>query len=781
MLRRPFCGMAVGLLLGILTAAYENMFLPAAVGMVCIGLAAVVRIRKRYSEEKVSSRTMLLRLGLIGAAFFLGGCRYTAETAKRETYFPYLKDGMQLSVQGELAGKEMRNGQYIYELTSCMIGLNPNSNKYPVSCNRILVYSDTDEFSIGEILVLDGKIELWQSAVNEGNFDAKSFYEARKIDFKVKNAQVHAVYGKKSRWREGLWQLRLRVKQVYASVMNSREGGILTTMVLGDKELLGQETKKLYQVCGLSHILAISGLHISVIGLSVYQLLRRLRLGFAGAGILAGGLMYAYGTMAGMGTSVKRAVFMFLLMLLAQVVGRSYDSLNALGAAAVILLWSNPALQRDAGFLFSFAAVIGVVWVGKGEGKSSRLLSGCAIQFVTLPLLAWYYYEIPIYAAAVNLLILPFMGVLLALGAAGGIIGLFSEPAASFLLFPCQKFLEGTEALCSIGASLPNAMLITGKPAFWKMAVYFFGLAVLTLVRHCRERRKRRFVAGWTLGGVLLVAFLFFPFRGGFELDILDVGQGDAGFIRTENGHCIFVDGGSSNVQKVGEYRILPFLKAKGIRQIDYWFVSHTDQDHISGLKEILQTGYPVKQLVFAEKIVQDEVFAELVQLAEIQKTKLLFVNTKDTLHLGEASIRILFPYEESSDKNAGSLVFCYEENEFSGIFTGDIGTAEEKKMLSLGAVCEVDFYKAAHHGSKNSNSKEFLSTLNPAASAISCSLTNRYGHPGEAAVEHMKEAGSKVVCTMNAGQIKLTREGELCFVQKYLEPLDVFCFSVVE
>lgn len=868
MLQRPLCGMAAGFLLGILAAAYqENHIFPAVAAGSVIYLCCMIfgrragalcREKNRNPAEDVRRGTgqLVLRLALCILMFFLGRSQYVREQEVRGAYLPYLEENMQLSVQGRLSGKQIRSNQYIYELTSCLIGPYQNelSKKVPVSCNRILVYSDSDEASIGEILCIDGTVILWKNAVNEGNFDEKSFYEARKLDFGLKDIHIRGTYGKESRWREGLWQLRLRLKEVYRNAMEPEEAGILTTMTLGDKELLGTEIKRLYQVGGLSHIMAISGLHISVIGMTFYRFLRKRGLGFTGAGLLAGSVMYAYGTMAGMGTSVQRALVMFGMSLGAQILGRGYDTLNALGAAALFLLWGNPYLLWDAGFQFSFAAILGVAWVGSCvtyAGKESQAapvqeekpsawrmlakfadqlsVSG-AIQLATLPLVAWYYYELPMYAVVLNLLVLPVMGVLLSLGIVGGFAGLVSMHAADILLFPCEKLLAASSFLCSFFGKLPGAMWITGRPGLWRIVIYYGLLAGATLLAY-RRKRKRAAQTGSLTGKIdsgnrkdtgvsefcgpekdgkmglfpggghrlavclLLFALLGAPARSGFELDILDVGQGDAGFLRTKQGYTIFVDGGSSNVGKVGTYRILPFLKYRGIRGIDYWVVSHTDEDHISGLREVLEEGYEVRHLIFSRGIVQDEKYRELLALAEQKDVEILYLNAGDVLHLGEAKLSALFPLVEEGaaentvgmgesgvgensgekiavDKNAASLVVWYEEGDFSGIFTGDIGSTEEKKLLEiLEEMCasgkiggmEVDFYKAAHHGSKYSNSEAFLMALKPRIAAVSCAKKNTYGHPGAEAVEHMEEAGSTVFYTMDAGQIKIMQgKGEI-------------------
>lgn len=787
MLRRPFCGMAAGMGLGIWAAACDKpVLLAAAAGMLLAGAW------KHKGRAGIYMLFMLIML-------FFGWRHYREESAYRETYAACLEDGKQLTVQGKLSSKEWKQSYYIYYLTSPVMGIVSENQKgmNMVSCNQIMAYSDSDDYSIGETLILNGTIELWQQAVNEGNFDAQSFYAAQKIDFKLKDIEVKAVCGKANRLSEGLYQLRIRLAGVYRQAMQEYDSGVMTTMVLGDKSLLAQEVKELYQSAGIIHMLCISGLHISVIGMSLYRLLRKCRMGFWKAGIAAGILILCYGNMVGMGVSVQRAIGMFLLSVFAQAAGRTYDSLNALGILAVMLLWDNPFLLFHAGFLFSFAAVIGVVWIGKrmgGEkGFCENIGSGFSIQLATLPLAAWYYFEIPVYAVFINLLVLPFLEILLAFGIAGGFLGLLSIDAAKLVLLPCHLVLWGYQKVCLFSGRLPFAVFVTGRPGLVRMFLYYGMLILWTVFRLWREKKRekerslRERKNAWLLlcrnlvCGLLLLCFLFYPSDSGFELDFLDVGQGDGSFLRTEEGYTLFIDGGSTDVKSVGKYRILPFLKYKGIRKIDYWFVSHTDLDHISGLQEIIELGYPIGYLVFSEVIEQDEAYQDLVRSAKEQKIPLLFLGKGDILHLENAAVTAVYPECSSGDKNGDSLVLRYEEGAFSALFTGDIGSEDEQKILSSQELYPMDVYKAAHHGSKNSNSRDFLERLSPMISVISCSLTNSYGHPGKEAVGHMEQAGSSVFYTMYAGQIRITREGEQMIIRKYLEPLEVYRYPVLK
>lgn len=780
MLKRPFCGMAVCFLSGILIAAYakENgwcLWFSASALLVC-GMCMV-----KYSKGDV--HRMRFRICLCVLMLLQGCGQYARAQIKRDEYLPRLYDGARLTMQGAVTEKQYRNGQYIYQMTSCYFKSNQSEvmAQELIPCNQVLAYSDSDAVSIGEILVLNGTVKLWEGAVNEGNFDAEAFYSARGIDFRLMDVEITGRHGRISRWREALLRLKLGLRQTYSDLMSEDVCGVIVTMVLGDKTLLTTETKQLYQTAGLSHVMAISGLHISIIGMGLYRFLRSRGLGFVIAGIPAGMVVYLYAVMAGMGTSVCRSVGMFALLLLAQAIGRSYDSLNALGLLALVLLWRNPFLLWDAGFLFSFAAVIGVTWVGgcvSFEGTAHEtikktLFGSGAVQLMTLPLVAWNYYEVPPYAMLVNLLILPLMGSVLGFGIAGGFAGLVSVKAGALLLFFCEKLLKCIQSVCIVCAGLPQNMIIAGRPELWRILCYYAMLLVLTFAAYRRTEkgvRKISSLRAFAAASVLLV-LLFFPIRQDARVDILDVGQGAAVFLRTDSGHTVFVDGGSTNVSRVGTYRILPFLKYNGVKKIDFWMVSHTDEDHISGLREILEAKYPIGHLVFAKGIVQDTVYQELLTLAKENGTKLLYLTAGDVLHLDEAKIHVLHPAaqtiqtEKAAEKNGASLVFVYEEGEFSAIFTGDIGSEQEQALCAVlkaayeeGKIADrsLELYQAAHHGSSNSNSQEWLALLKPQISVVSCAKKNNYGHPGAEAIRHMEEAGSEVFCTMEGGQVSL-------------------------
>lgn len=207
------------------------------------------------------------------------------------------------------------------------------------------------------------------------------------------------------------------------------------------------------------------------------------------------------------------------------------------------------------------------------------------------------------------------------------------------------------------------------------------------------------------------------------------------------------------------------------MKQIDYWIVTHTDADHISGLVEVLEADYSVQNLVFSDRIPEDEAFTELTALAKNHGCNILKVRQGDAIRDKSMSLQCLFPDTDygESEKNALSLVMEYEDSSFCGIFTGDISEKEEKYLLSRADVTAVDFYKAAHHGSRYSNSESFLKQLSPSVTVISCGIHNRYGHPSADAIDHIEQTGSEIFYTMHSGRIRLRHPGGNLVADTYL------------
>lgn len=667
------------------------------------------------------------------------------------------KDGTFVERTGQVYKKEYKNGTLV-----------------------LFVEGETDCFlcyikegsppKLGSYINVRGSYESFQPSTNPGQFHQKRYYQILNLDYSLKNAVIiketkeydmikESLYGLKNKWAEG-----------YDKALPEKEAGIIKAMVLGDKSRLDGDIKNLYKQSGISHVLAISGLHISLMGMGIFKLLKKVEIPLIPTAIVSIAVVVFYGMLIDGGTSSFRAIFMFFLYLTAKIIGRTYDMLTAMSLAAVILLMEQPLYLYHAGFLLSFSAVMGIGLLYpvledmlpekyRKNPVIKNFLGSVSVSFFSLPILTYYFYEFPVYSLLLNLLIIPLMSILLPVSVLGGLIAVFAPVMGRVLLFPCRWILMLYEALCDTISNLPCHSFITGQPKPWQMGV-FYGILFIIIAFHKRKSRKKKM----TIMLFAVSAFILcFRIQNNTEIIMLDVGQGDSIFVREEGGNTFLMDGGSSDVSKVGTYRILPFLKSQGVREITYAFVTHPDSDHYNGILECLEQSresgifiryLAVSHLAFKK---QNEAYEKLFMAAKKAGTKVVCISDGDMLKYNKITLTCLYPQKDSmpDDSNGESLIFLMEVGEVKMLFTADAGIEEEQQIISK--LPKIHILKTGHHGSDSSTGTELLQAAAPDTAIISCGKDNSYGHPGKETLKRLADANTRVYVTAEAGAIKIT------------------------
>lgn len=700
---------------------------------------------------------------------------------------------------------------------------------------RILCYVEEGrEPRLGSYVLVSGDVACFSQSRNPGGFDQEMYYRIQNIGFAMKKVEILAESNTYSRYREGLYQFRRRMEQVFDQTMSEKDASIMKAMILGNKAELDKESKQLYQKSGISHILAISGLHISLIGMGLYKLLRRVRIPAVLAAVAAVVVMIMYGDMVGSSASAFRAIFMFVLKMGAEVLHRTYDMLTALAMAAVGILLEQPLYIYHAGFLLSFGAIVGIgcmyevlktdtkqMQINKKLQKRSEwirnlcwnrikesLLGSGSIFLIHFPIMLSVYYEFPIYSFLLNLLIIPAMSLVMGLGlgcmlagsAGAGIgcmlsgnagvglgymqagsagVGLIGEGVAQVLAFGCQVLLRIFEMLCEGSMALPGACWIVGEPAVWRIIVFYGVVLLLVMVhRYCKYVMKGKLCLPlfmkmvWILAAVTLLTQKTYS---GLTITVLDVGQGDCIWLETNTGHHYLIDGGSTTEDKLAEYTLVPFLKQTGTSVVDAVFLTHLDKDHTSGVLELLEgeCGIKVHKVVIAKAAIRDEAYEEMAALCREKGVMLVHAEAGDKLCDGKLSLEVLHPSADymTDSRNAYSLVMKLEYGDFHALFTGDVEADGEMLVAeALPEDWECHLYKVAHHGSRNSNTLELLEQIEPKLAIISCEEDNSYGHPHAETLERLAEVGSKVMVTKDCGAI-IVEVGKDMKVQGWVLP----------
>lgn len=681
---------------------------------------------------------------------------------------------------------------------------------------QLLVYGVSENMQIGDFVRVAGILCEPAAPSNPGGFDMQSYAWSRGVDGFVYNPKCHVLDSSVAerkftlqslylRWKNTIYQLRTYLTEKLYLLMNRDVADIYAGMLLGNRKNIDAELRKLYQMAGISHILAISGLHVSLLGLGVFRLLRRtgMRLSWT-AGLSVLWILF-YGELTGWGFATIRAVVMMVIVLGGVCLGRGADLLTGTAVALLVMLIGEPYRLLDGGMLLSFAAMFGVAfgqYVLKRLKKIksiirmrkkkrfcyvlfSSVIMSVSLQIVMAPVIAWIYYVIPVYSVIVNLIVIPLLTPVLLCGVFSLVIGCVNPVCGRMICMPGEYILRFYTWLCEHTVRLPGHSITVGKPEVWLIILYFilfFLLVYLTTEKPQRKMRewlyRKRHVwydrKNWCKGVVICLCCI-----GGFagaglyklyryslceQVTFLDVGQGDGILIRTETGTNLVIDGGSATQDRLGEYVLLPALQSLAMARVDYWFVSHADTDHISGLLEILKagelSGVQLKNLVVSANAMQDEKMRELIDLAEGQGIQICYMDMGDYVTDEESFlIRCLHPDGAfvAEDKNEASLALEYQSGKFCMLFTGDMGTEALRYMLEEemdGTQRWYDVVKIPHHGSKYSYLEALYDMTDVVV--ISCGANNSYGHPHAEVLKRLEEHGTEVYRTDECGAIKV-------------------------
>lgn len=436
-----------------------------------------------------------------------------------------------------------------------------------------------------------------------------------------------------------------------------------------------------------------TGVHVAIIGMTLYGFLRKLRIGRLISGTFSIAIIILYGIMTGMSSSTERAVIMLILSIAAEYFGRKTDAPTSMGFAMIIMVLGNPYVILDAGFQLSFAAITGVTVVApqlrkllrmfkrfikeadeKKKQKHKKIMSlrkmiiklidalvvGIASFITTTPVIIYYYYQFPPYSILINLIVIPLVSLIVGGSILVVLTGLFFTGAAVVMTYPVRLILFGYKYLCIFASGLSGASVLVGHISIGMVFVYYLSVvlifAILRMIRIGKTEREGP-ILYLMLATVLFLTVVYevYSYDKSLKVVYMDVGQGDGVLLRTSGHGGILIDGGSSSNKRVGEYVMVPVLKYYGVSEVEYAFVSHGDVDHVSGLEYLLneeQSGVHVVNLVLPEYGDQDAL-QELKSEATANNVNIIYMKPGDNItynhqHAETINIECLYPDEEA-------------------------------------------------------------------------------------------------------------------------------------
>lgn len=574
----------------------------------------------------------------------------------------------------------------------------------------------------------------------------------------------------------GVHRLRHTIREGFARELGAKPyGGILTALVIGDQRSVDTSLWKVFSRTGTTHLMSISGLHITmvagVLGFLVNWVWRRfprlcLRMPAQQAGLLAAWLAaLVYGLMAGFGIPTQRTCLMLTVAVIALFSGRR------IGTGA-ILLWAlagvvifDPWAVLAPGFWLSFGAVAALIWVSlhrPGEGGGWRGVLGAfgrtqwAATLATLPILIWIFQQFPLVSPLANLVAIPVVSFIITpLALLGGLLiwipGLPLLNLAHWLLSGLMWLLEWM-ALAPLWQP--------PMPPPWALILAVLGIPLLLMPRG---------VPGKGAALILFLPLIFWPRAwpepGTLAVTVLDVGQGQAVLLET-SGHTLLYDTGPAlGSGDAGQRVVLPFMVGKGISHLDMLVVSHQDSDHAGGLDSI-RAGTSIGKLVSSMPDLKGGEVCARGRSWEWDGVQFEFLHPEpDTVLKGS---------------NADSCVLRVKTASGRLLLTGDAGVKEEKSMLSRSLPdLAAEVVLVPHHGSKSSSSLPFVAAVAPDMALVSAGYRNRYGHPKPEILARYKDVGSQIWRTdkdgallLNFSQGKVSIEGWRQLERRYWQGL---------
>lgn len=460
---------------------------------VLLVLLSFILLLFKNREQKIE-KVMLMTLSL---CFMVVGYLITeGELSKKKSIDEM--NGQTIVVNGEILQITDTKYGFRYKIKTTIENLAENNKRNLKKIKDVNLIFETKEelsVSIGNNVKCKGIINRFDKARNKGNFDSDKYYQSLGMYGEIANCSVEITSNETNLIKQRLYDLKKsytrQLKKIcndnnvgVFKICNLENGGIIQGILLGNKNDINDDIKSLYQMNGISHILAISGLHISLIGLFVYSLIRK-KLKFIPAAFFSISIILLFSMMTGFGVATVRATIMFIMKILGEVLGRKNDRLNSISLALLLIACSNPMAIINSGFQMSFMAILGANFVWKitekfmdikGKMWSAFGFSLC-ITIVMNPIIAWNYYQIPMYSVLLNLIIVPLMGIVIA----SGFVGLYSSYLfviiGKITILPACLIIKMYGLLCTIVEHIPFYNMICGKPNIFVVIIYYCTIA----------------------------------------------------------------------------------------------------------------------------------------------------------------------------------------------------------------------------------------------------------------------------------------------------------------
>ena len=735
---------------------------------------------------------------------------------QNQKYESYYKDGEEIKVEAiVISDAQEKEYNYVYKIKILCVD---NNDKYKNTYLYLKTSKkSTEKLKYGDKIEVKGSFTETSSQRNYGGFNYKEYLKSLKIYGTIKANQLKVLSGD---CLNNIFNLANQVssmmKQKINSSMEETQAAIIKGIIFGDSSDIEEEIQENFRISSISHVLAVSGMHVSYLVIGIQLLLKPI-IGKRKTRFITIVFLIFYMFITGFSPSVVRASMMSILLIGGEVLYRKNDIWTSMAISLFLILIYNPFLIENIGLQFSYIGTIGIMilhksvfsflknikiknkkWKYKFNRKAIFFISKIkeilavtlSAQLAIFPIMIYHFNLFGVYFLISNLLVSVIIGPIIIFSTIFIVASFIFNPISKAICIVLKLLIQMLIIISNL-AKLPFSKLYLSTPKIWMILLYYILIITFNFI-YClytspklnnTQVRVRNLIAlakykiflnkKKSIIKIFIIILLFFLFQfipQNLEINFVDVGQGDCTFIVTPRNKTILIDGGgsSSNEFDVGKSTLLPYILDKGYTKIDYIFISHFDQDHVGGILTILQK-IKVKKVIISKQEENSENYQKFLEIIKEKGVSVAIVKMGDRVKIENGVyFDILWPTSEQIQENKlnnNSLVMKMYYHNFSVLFTGDIEEEAEKKIFetykSEKNKLVSNVLKVAHHGSKTSTIKEFLDTVNPKIALIGVGKNNMFHHPSEEIIDKLKEYGAIIYRTDERGEITIRVNGK--------------------
>ena len=781
-MKRPILIAALGYIIGIVWGlSFKVVLIFCSIIAICMLIVEknknILRIIKLVINKKV---TILLLIFIIAGFIHIKFLKYDYEKI-----YISLEN---VNIVGTIVSSK-KEKQYINEYKIETEKINNIKLK-----KKFILLTKNKEIEYGNKIKLEGTYIKPSKSRNYRGFDYSNYLKTENIYGTIEqNGKIELIKEKNINYLFiNLYKVKNKIIKNINNKFPEETRGLFLGILLGDKSSIEEDVRQNFADSSLSHILAVSGTHISYVVICISVLFKKLKLNKNIRKVLTSLVLFMYLYLVDFSVSATRAVIMSTIVIMQMLFYRKQDTITTIAFSSIIILINNPYSILNIGFLLSYGGTIGIIlFVNRISIESkedffqrfkSYLKDICIVtisaQTIIMPIIIYYFNTISFTFIISNIIASLIIGPIIMIGLVIIAISFFKIPIISLIIRFYNILIVILVRTADIISKIPMSKIYLKTPTTLEIIFYYsvvFLIALLIYIKKSNRKFIKKTIQIYIynlknffinnrnkvlifISIVSLISITSIKIPKELKINFIDVGQGDSCLITTPQNKKVIVDSGGSESYDVGKNVLLPYLLDKRITKIDYIMISHFDTDHCKGFEYVLE-NIKVKNVIISKQSETSENFKQIMKIIRKKRINLIIVQKETKIKIDNfTTVDILSPQSENiaDNMNDNSIVAKFEAYNFSILFTGDASEKIEKELIKEKINLKSDILKVSHHGSKTGTSEEFLKSVKPKIALIGVGENNKFGHPTKDVIKRLTENKIKIYRTDTDGEIRI-------------------------